>query len=124
MTYNYYDTIKYNLYKVIINKLGVRKMTKLDRERSRKILGYAARHRILDLGRERGLTERGIAIRCDISQSTIHSVLQDESICPGLRTIFKICEGMEITAAEFFNQDFEKYTAEMEKELSKKKKRK
>ena len=124
MTYNYYDTIKYNLYKVIINKLGVRKMTKLDRERSRKALSYATRRRILDLGRERGLTERGIAIRCDISQSTIHSVLQDESICPGLRTIFKICEGMEITAAEFFNQDFEKYMARMEKELSKKEKRK
>ena len=102
----------------------MKKMTKADRERSRKALSYAARHRILDLGRERGLTERGIAIRCDISQSTIHSVLQDESICPGLRTIFRICEGMEITAAEFFNQDFEKYMARMEKELSKKEKRK
>ena len=29
---------------------------------------------------------------------------------------------MEITAAEFFNQDFEKYMARMEKELSKKEK--
>ncbi len=31
---------------------------------------------------------------------------------------------MEITAAEFFNQDFEKYMARMEKELLKKEKRK
>ena len=124
MTYNYYDTIKYNLYKVIINKLGVRKMTKLDRERSRKVLGYAARHRILDLGRERGLTERGIALQCEMPLSTIHKVLQEKSACPKPRTIFKICEGMEITAAEFFNQDFEKYMARMEKELSKKEKRK
>jgi len=46
---------------------------------------------------------------CGVSPSTIYSMLNEKSQNPGVISIQKICDGLEITMREFFNDPiFEK----------------
>ena len=40
---------------------------------------------------------------CGIPQATIKSILNGESNNPGIVTLKKICDGLEITVMEFFD---------------------
>ena len=51
---------------------------------------------------------------CGIPQATLKSILNGESKNPGIVTIKKICDGLEITIIEFY--DTPKYK-ELEQEL-------
>ena len=42
---------------------------------------------------------------CGISQSTIKSILNGESQNPGIVTLKKICDGLDITMIEFFDTE-------------------
>ena len=58
--------------------------------------------RIVELCRERGITPNGLSYIAGVSQSTIKSILGGESRNPGVATLKKLCDGFEITLAEFF----------------------
>ena len=71
--------------------------------------------RIRDLCRERGITPNGLSYISGVSQSTIKSILNGESRNPGIATIKKICDGLNITIGEFFNtEEFNRLEQELE----------
>ena len=61
--------------------------------------------RIRQLCRERGITPNGLSYIAGVSQSTVKSVLGGESKNPGIVTLKKLCDGFEITLAEFFDTE-------------------
>ena len=60
-------------------------------------------NRIYQLCRERKITPNALSYLCGISQSTVKSILNGESKNPGIVTLKKICDGLEITVMEFFD---------------------
>ena len=62
----------------------------------------AVANRILELCRERTLTPNGISTLSAVPQATVKSILNGESQNPGIVTIKKLCDGLEITLGEFF----------------------
>ena len=61
--------------------------------------------RILLLCKQRGITPNGLSYIAGVSQSTIKSILGGESKNPGIVTLKKLCDGFEITLAEFFDTE-------------------
>ena len=59
--------------------------------------------RIYELCRERGITPNALSYLAGIPQSTIKSILNGESKNPGIVTLKKICDGLDITIIEFFD---------------------
>ena len=70
-------------------------------------------NRIYELCREREITPNAQSYLAGISQSTIKSILNGESKNPGVVTLKKICDGLDITIVDFFNTD-EFYKLEQE----------
>jgi len=70
--------------------------------------------RILQLCGERGITLNGLSYIAGVPQSTIQSILSGKSKNPRLSTLKKLCDGFEITLAEFFDT---KEFNELEQEL-------
>lgn len=60
-------------------------------------------NRINQLLAEQNLTANALAYKSGISQSTIKSILNSESVNPGIVTIKKLCDGFEISIVDFFN---------------------
>lgn len=58
--------------------------------------------RIRQLCDQRGLTPNGLANLSAVPQATVKSILNGESKNPGIVTIKKLCDGLEITLSEFF----------------------
>lgn len=58
---------------------------------------------IRQLCKERGITPNGLSCLAAVPQSTVKSILNGESKNPGMVTIKKLCDGLEITLAEFFS---------------------
>lgn len=71
-------------------------------------------NRIYQLCRERDITPNALSYLAGVSQSTIKSILNGESKNPGIATLKKICDGLDITLIQFF--DVPEYTA-LEQEL-------
>ena len=61
--------------------------------------------RIRQLCQERNITPNALSYASGISQSTIKSILNGESKNPGIVTLKKICDGLDITLIEFFDTD-------------------
>ena len=59
--------------------------------------------RIRALCRERGLAVNALANLSGVSPSTIYSMLNEKSQNPGVITIQKLCDGLEISVREFFD---------------------
>ncbi len=59
--------------------------------------------RIRQLCKERGLTPNGLSYLAAVPQSTIKSILNGESQNPGVITIKKLCDALEITLGDFFS---------------------
>ena len=71
--------------------------------------------RIYELCKERNITPNALSYMSGISQSTIKSILNGESKNPGIVTIKKICDGLDITIIEFFDTDeYKKLEQELE----------
>ena len=62
-------------------------------------------NRIYQLCKERGITPNALSYLAGISQSTIKSILNGESKNPGVVTLKKICDGLDITIIEFFDTE-------------------
>ena len=65
----------------------------------------ATKERIYELCEQRGITPNGLSYLCGVSQSTVKSILNDETKSPKVSTVKKLCDGLEITLAEFFDTD-------------------
>ena len=59
--------------------------------------------RIYELCTERNITPNALSYLCGVSQSTIKSILNSETKSPKVVTIKKLCDGLEITLAQFFD---------------------
>ena len=70
--------------------------------------------RIRELCYEREITPNGLSYLAGVPQSTVKSILGGESLNPGIVTLKKLCDGFEITLAEFFDT---KEFNELEQEL-------
>ena len=65
----------------------------------------AITQRILNLCKEREITPNKLGTISGVEPSTITSIFYGKSKNPGIVTIKAICEGLEITLFDFFNDD-------------------
>lgn len=61
--------------------------------------------RIKQLCAGNGLSVNALANLCGLPPSTIYSMLNEKSQNPGVVSIKKICDGLEISVREFFDSD-------------------
>lgn len=65
----------------------------------------AVKNRIFDLCYERNISINKLASLCALPPSSVKNILYGKSKNPKLLTIKMICDGLDITLAEFFNTD-------------------
>lgn len=63
----------------------------------------AVANRIKSLCAERKITANKLSTISAVPQATIKSILNGESKNPGIVTLKKLCDGLEITLGEFFS---------------------
>ena len=63
----------------------------------------AVAQRIIDLCAERNIAVNALANISGVAPSTIYSMLNTKSRNPGVVSIKKICDGLEISVREFFD---------------------
>ncbi|MBR6419417.1 MAG: helix-turn-helix transcriptional regulator [Oscillospiraceae bacterium] len=61
--------------------------------------------RLLELCKERGMTVNGLAYSSAVPPTTLKNVLSGASRNPGIVTIKKLCDGLEISLPEFFDSE-------------------
>ncbi|MBQ9414322.1 MAG: helix-turn-helix transcriptional regulator [Clostridia bacterium] len=65
----------------------------------------AVAERILEICKERNLAINALANISGVSPSTIYSMLNEKSQNPGIVSIKKLCDGLDISLREFFDSD-------------------
>ena len=65
----------------------------------------AVAERIIELCNQKNIAINALANMAGISPSTLYSVLNEKSQNPGIVTIKKLCDGLEISLREFFDAD-------------------
>lgn len=65
----------------------------------------AVAERIIDLCKERNIAVNTLANISGVAPSTVYSMLNEKSQNPGVVSIKKICDGLEISLREFFDSD-------------------
>ena len=74
----------------------------------------AIKNRILLLCTERNITINKLATMCALPPSSVKNILYGRSVDPKILTIKKICDGLDITLAEFFStQEFDSLEQEI-----------
>jgi transcriptional regulator with XRE-family HTH domain len=68
-------------------------------------IAEATKARIEELCNERNLNFCQLATISGIPYTTIKSIIYNQSKNPGITTIKKICDGLDITITDFFNTD-------------------
>ena len=63
----------------------------------------AVAKRIIQLCDERDIAINSLANDSGVSPSTVYSMLNEKSQNPGVVSIKKLCDGLEISLREFFN---------------------
>ena len=63
----------------------------------------AVARRIQVLCAQRSITVNELANRCGVTPSTIYSMLNQKSKNPGVVSVQKICDGLDISVRPFFN---------------------
>lgn len=61
--------------------------------------------RIIELCQQRDLAVNALANIAGVAPSTIYSMLNQKSRNPGVVSIKKLCDGLQITVREFFDSD-------------------
>ena len=59
--------------------------------------------RILELCARQGIAINTLANQSGVSPSTVYSILNTKSQNPGVVTLQKLCDGMDITLKQFFD---------------------
>ena len=65
----------------------------------------AVAKRILELCEERNMAINALASSAGVSPSTIYSMLNSKSQNPGIGSIKKLCDGLDISIRQFFDSD-------------------
>ena len=65
----------------------------------------AVAKRILELCETHNIAVNALATMSGISPSTIYSMLNEKSQNPGIVSIKKLCDGLEISLRDFFDSD-------------------
>ncbi|MBQ6702704.1 MAG: helix-turn-helix transcriptional regulator [Clostridia bacterium] len=65
----------------------------------------AVANRIIQLCNQKNIAINALANISGISPSTLYSVLNEKSQNPGIVTIKKLCDGLDISLREFFDAD-------------------
>ena len=65
----------------------------------------AVAERIIELCNQKNIAINALANVSGISPSTLYSVLNEKSQNPGIVTIKKLCDGLDISLREFFDDD-------------------
>ncbi len=65
----------------------------------------AVAKRILELCAQRNIAVNALAAISGVSPSTVYSMLNKKSQNPGVVSIKKLCDGLELTIREFFDSD-------------------
>lgn len=65
----------------------------------------ALRRRIRELCEMRGVTLNGLGRLCGVTQSTLNNIVSGRNNSVTLSTIQKICDGLDMDLAEFFDSD-------------------
>jgi len=74
----------------------------------------AIKNRIFRLCAERKITINKLATMCALPPSSVKNILYGRSSDPKILTIKKICDGLDITLAEFFStEDFDSLDQEI-----------
>lgn len=63
----------------------------------------AVANRIIELCNQKNIAINALANLAGISPSTLYSVLNEKSQNPGIVTIKKLCDGLNISLREFFD---------------------
>ena len=61
--------------------------------------------RIIELCKKQGITPNALSYRAGVPQSTIKSILNNETQNPGVVTIKKLCDGLDISLYDFFDTE-------------------
>ncbi len=69
------------------------------------LIKEAVEKRIVELCNKRGIAINALANISGVSPSTVYSILNEKSQNPGICSIKKICDGLDITIREFFDSD-------------------
>lgn len=77
-------------------------------------IGEAVRLRIIELCKENHLTINKMATLCGITQSTLNNIVSCRNNSTTVSTIKKICDGLEMNIADFFN---DKLFQDLEQEI-------
>ena len=59
--------------------------------------------RIIELCEQKSMAINALANASGVSPSTVYSMLNEKSQKPGIVSIKKLCDGLDITLREFFN---------------------
>jgi len=65
----------------------------------------AVAERIIELYNQKNIAINALANMAGISPSTLYSVLNEKSQNPGIVTIKKLCDGLEISLYDFFDTE-------------------
>ena len=65
----------------------------------------AIANRIREICRVKGITPNHLSYLAGVPQATVKSILNGESKNPGIVTIKKLCDGIDMTLEEFFNTE-------------------
>ena len=68
-------------------------------------LNEAVAYRIKELCRERGITQYQLHLKTGVPQSTLSTIMKCAYPSMKLRIVYEICDGLEITLADFFASD-------------------
>ena len=68
-------------------------------------IAEATKQRIMELCYERNITFCKLATISGIPYTTIKSIIYNQSKNPGVTTIKKICDGLDITITDFFDTE-------------------
>ncbi len=68
-------------------------------------IGTAARERIINLCKARGITVNKLSTICGLTQSTLNNIVSGRNKSVTLSTLKKICDGLDITIQEFFDDE-------------------
>ena len=69
------------------------------------LIKEAVEKRIIELCAQRGIAINALANVSGVSPSTVYSILNEKSKNPGICSIKKICDGLDISVREFFDSD-------------------
>ena len=62
-------------------------------------------NRIIELCNEKGITINRLSTIAGVPRSTVKNILYGKSNNPGIITLKKICDGLDICLADFFNTE-------------------